>query len=272
MPRLKYRIRLNMEFLHGQVDRLEWEDDSIQWSRLDRRALRATVVRVRKDHFSFDAKVQDVTAGQFDPETGQLSEVPDPKCIHPESLVFILESPHRDEYDDSNGKWTPLEPLTGSREVFKKHLASVLKKLDLKDPIRVVLCNPIQWQASLHRFYLTDTRDGRQRTGRKWALQDSIRRQIWCQLWNYSLNGQKLIQSDFKGRLREYRPKFVINACSKKLRRPVGLLLEQLEQSLQLPRYTVNHPSGWNKEANRKLVKSWCLSADKNACVSCQPG
>jgi hypothetical protein len=255
-----YRIRLDVEFQRGQVVRLKWENDSIQWSRLDKRVLRATVVRVRKDHFSFDAKVRDVTAGLFDPKRGKLCNVTDPKRIHAKSLVFILESPHKGEYHVINGKWTAREPLTGSRGVFETHLASVLKKLNLRDPIRIVLCNPVQWQASLHRFYLTKTR-----TGRKWKLQGSIRKQIWCQLWNYSQDGEEPVQANFVSRLLAYNPKFIINACSKEFRIPVGLLLGQYF-NLKLQPYTVNHPSGWNGATNRVLVKGWYLPTDKNAC------
>ncbi|ATB32328.1 hypothetical protein MEBOL_005805 [Melittangium boletus DSM 14713] len=256
-----YQIRLDVELERGQFHRLSWANKSGQWAQLDRRARNETVVWTPLDHFSLSTKVMDVTAGSFDPSTGTLSDVSDPKCIQSRSLIFILESPHADEYDEVDGVWTPKEPLWGSRDEFRCKLKDVLVPLKLQSPIRIVLCNPVQWQTSLHRFYSINPK-----IGKKWKIQGLIRKQIWCRLWNYEPSEEMSIRSEFKARLNAYKPQFIINACTRDFRKAVGLLLEQSQQSLQVQPYRVNHPCLWKYTANRLLTREWYLPGDTNMC------
>lgn len=158
-----------------------------------------------------------------------------------DTLVIILESPHRDEYqyDCINCPIAPAQGSTGCE--IKLHFVEVISLCqDLyynlcANETRVILCNPVQFQTSL--VAVVDSP--------KWR---SIRNKIWKALWSI-----QEIQSDFEERLISYSPNYIINACTSVLRKNVSDFLRH-NRFPDAMKYETNHPSSWQWRQWRQML------------------
>lgn len=137
---------------------------------------------------------------------------PRPPSTSVENIVVLLESPHKDEYSKS-GTLCPIAPAQGETG---KNISHYLERYLNNPPshceyIRsnsvgshVIICNPVQFQISLHaaRLKLTPAYEAR----------------VWEKLWNITE-----VKDCFLRRLLYYCPHIIINACTKKGRGVDGL-------------------------------------------------
>lgn len=178
----------------------------------------------------------------------------DPKCPNTDyskTIVIILESPHVDEYHGDVGQpIAPAQGKTGSN--IQGWLDCVLRSCptlydELDDGTRVVLCNPIQFQTSLASIVTIPTAQ------RDEKVRDQLRDAVWSVIWEC-----EAVRSEFKARLDDYSPDFVINACThdvgcykSRCRRRTKeckkrKIREFLSESVESPRkYEVAHPYSW---------------------------
>ena len=170
------------------------------------------------------------------------------------SIVLILESPHKHEYNYKNNSLNPIAPAQGSTgDAIEKHLVNVIKEIvkknkKLKQKLLdkpVIICNPIQWQTSLHYYY----------SNKNDKLQQSLRNTVWKGLWKFRNKGVIPIQTDFLKRLNIYNPILIINACTGGtseylMNSIVSCYLDTIIKSLSSKPLIVRayHPSiNWNK-------------------------
>ena len=156
--------------------------------------------------------------------------------IPPNSVVVLLESPHRSEYEVVNGAFLPIRPLNDAqtRNLFYQQVPEVLAQMDLHgQPVPVILCNPVPYQCSLQRLMQEGI-----------GLQSAIRNAVWRDLFAAGF------QHEFVGRLVLYEPLAVLNACTYSLRNRVqGAVLAVLQANGNdaFGFWTCNHhPCAWN--------------------------
>jgi len=156
-----------------------------------------------------------------------------------ESIVLVMESPHKDEFFYLDGKLQPITPAQGK--------TGKCIQLSLKDKLnwllaqshstigngeyQVILMNPIQWQASLYDLY----RDAS-------SMHSTLRDKIWKQLWELPE-----VRVEFINRLRMYNPILIINACTGRnygdsLKSAVRKEIKKYYTMTMLP---IGHPSSW---------------------------
>ena len=164
------------------------------------------------DQFLWKKRVPDAVVGVW--RDGSLitvaEKVTDSRSPKPGCIVITLESPHRSEY--SLMGFIPRMPLSDPQS--KSHLYQFLPDLirdigGLPDGTEVVLCNPVPYQASLDRIMKAGT-----------GVQKAVRNAVWRALFRGGF------RRDFVGRLCQYKPSVVINACTRDLRRDVTLALQ----------------------------------------------
>ena len=185
-----------------------------------------------------------------------------PQKNYDRTMVIILESPHKDEYLRNVGQ--PIAPAQGSTgSNIQRWLDHVLRSCpalfrELSTvTTRVVLSNPVQFQASLASVI---------GSGSQWG---NVRDAVWEVLWNSQPNatsqgcGEQTtnpsypVRDCFKDRLRTYSPDYIINACTS-----AEPIMEDMKESVSsflrrhfpnCKRYEVGHPSSWMNEKSRKL-------------------
>ena len=75
------------------------------------------------------------------------------------TIILLLESPHKYEYNYTNGVLTPIGPAQGDSiseagGANDNYICNVLEKIDLKSgEYYLVISNPIQFQTSLYSFH-----------------------------------------------------------------------------------------------------------------------
>lgn len=143
-------------------------------------------------------------------------------------LALVLESPHKDEFDQYSNPLRPANGKTGYRinnKITSRN--AIVNILDVKFAYEVYLMNSIQYQAScycvLGNLYSRDNTN-----------------QIFRKL--FSKNGFDL-REDFIFRLKAYAPDIVINSCTSS-----GGLKKTVEVAIKEAGYkSVGdcHPSAW---------------------------
>lgn len=148
-----------------------------------------------------------------------------------QSIVLIIESPHKDEFRDV-GFVAPALGKTG--EYLELYLPHVLEQLqratDAKGKFTIVLANTIQHQCSLGE------------------LPKVYRDKVWGALWE----GEK---ADFLERIAACRPKFLIEMCTSSDGRKLKVQQALKERFSSLPIFETTHPSSWWQEGNRRFGK-----------------
>ena len=134
-----------------------------------------------------------------------------------QTLVILLESPHKDEYF-ANCIDRPIAPALGmTGHNIQDYLMDVIhgcpnicQRLG-HETTRVIIANPIQFQTSLAAIIRVPRQNGESKEAKKKRQEKNkkIRDAIWKALWDH-----KSLRSEFKGRLKRYHPDFIINACT----------------------------------------------------------
>ena len=182
------------------------------------------------------------------------------------TLVIVLESPHKGEYLRNVGQ--PIAPAHGTTgRNLCRYLDEVLRSCPglhrciRTGNSRVILCNPVQFQASLASVLRPkkqlegETNEEAKKRVKK--SQKAVRDAVWKKLWNYKTDdGSFPIRNCFKNRLSTYRPDYIINACTssdgmKQMKPQVSQFLRCRFPNCQV--YEANHPSFWFNPMYRTL-------------------
>ena len=174
----------------------------------------------------------------------------EPEGCH-DNIVVLLESPHSKEYSKANRKIAPIAPAqnkTGKQ--IKDHLSEYLKHppeansyiRDNSGGSHIILCNPVQFQASLRLAYLSLTRKAKEK--------------VWKVLWNTPGVKESLLN-----RLLNYRPHVIINACTTDCKEEIGTFLEERRDCFQCRChvYEAAHPSSIDFKERRDFCYRICL-------------
>ena len=143
-------------------------------------------------------------------------------AAHRQTLVILLESPHKDEYF-ANCIDRPIAPALGTTgHNVQDYLMEVIHSCpDIcqrlgQETTRVIIANPIQFQTSLAAIIRVPRQRGerneekRKREKREREKREKkIRDAVWKALWDLPA-----IRDEFRGRLERYHPDFIINACT----------------------------------------------------------
>lgn len=157
------------------------------------------------------------------------------------TIVLLLESPHKDEYDNKNNPIAPAQGKTGRgidcqienviREIIKFHKSALEKGI-----YRFIICNPIQYQTSMDMFIKQASEKDLLDLTKKSRL--DLKKEVWKAIWS-----KDKIKEDFKKRIELYKPNLIINACTKDLKEDVTKYLKDNKYNNI---YLVSHPSSWN--------------------------
>lgn len=176
------------------------------------------------------------------------------------NILIVIESPHKDEYDESDEKFLPLAPANGATGVnFLQYFASpclnvVLDKLinqfnlnlDESKTYSICFVNPVPFQASLHFIFKDDHfKDDH--------FKEKFKEKVWKVLFTYC-------NVWFTERVRSYNPSIIINACTCNLKNHVKDAIDapysQINCNNKLNAY---HPSSWygKKLYSKNICSSW---------------
>lgn len=138
-------------------------------------------------------------------------------------LLVNLESPHTSEYGPSFSPRWPLMDATSAASLHR-NLPKLIAIMNLLGPFKVIISNPVRWQASLARC-IPDK-----------ALQEKVRDETWTALYYAAC------KNDFTQRVKRYSPDWVLNACTTSVR---GRVSETLIQNLATTAHIweTDHPS-----------------------------
>lgn len=153
------------------------------------------------------------------------------------SIVIILESPHKYEYNDDFEPIAPAQKTTG--KMIKEYLDTLIYYLmskgmvDLKDEeYRVIICNPVPYQTSL--YHIHNIALGNRECG------EEIKK-IRDDVWNRLFDDER--QKDFINNINSYNPILFINACTEKYRERVTRVIKTNETLKDITTVETNHPS-----------------------------
>ncbi len=165
------------------------------------------------------------------------------------TVLLLLESPHIKEYggDAKAGSMSPIAPAQGATGTrIKTHFADVLQRSDLTRELcghaRVIVANPIPYQASLGSILDLSNISVDKRPAIKRRVRDSV----WEALWN-----MEKVRRDFEERLLRYAPGVVINACTRALSNYIAVFVAKHCPNSRL--YETTHPSSWINQNHRYL-------------------
>lgn len=148
-------------------------------------------------------------------------------------IVVIIESPHKDEYDDNFNPKGPAQGKTG--DMIEKNIDQILELFKGEDEnvenskYILIISNPVQFQASLGSFYDN-------------GLHKSIRNNIWSELY-------KIYKDDFVKRLEEYEPNYILNATTfgRKYRINKAIRIVKSSENSKIQKVKESyHPAAWN--------------------------
>lgn len=132
------------------------------------------------------------------------NETPEQDYPCNQTLVVLLESPHRDEFDRH---FTPRGPAMGATgRSIRKGLIDALERNQcvrrrVVPDTRVIIANPVQFQTSLFVIHRNRSVPACRRT--------ELRDAVWNAIW-----GVSEVQEDFIARIRGYRPHTILNLCT----------------------------------------------------------
>jgi hypothetical protein len=234
-----YTIRVAGGVTLGRyVAPLAWTSGHWQWGELIDATYRdGNGITIPGDQFCDDRRVKDACRAVW--QGGQIVDREARPYINAGGTVVILESSHKDEYT-KDGTFEPLIPLNGTRSTqrFFQYLGAIFGAIERQGGTvpegDVILCNPIQWQTSLHRITKAN------------FLVSEIRDEVWSKVWSIGA-----VQAHFEARLKSYRPGLIINACTGHiehgLKKTVQQTLDRLLAGgvLRCDCAATHHPSVW---------------------------
>ena len=180
----------------------------------------------------------------------------EPNARYSKTIVVILESPHKDEYlRDVSQPIAPAQGATGSNlqgwlDCVLQGCPALCAELE-EETTRVVIANPVQYQASLASVIRSSA----------WR---KVRDAVWRALWSC-----QSIKDDFEARLARYSPDFIINACTHDVnckcssrrhgdaeckKYKVRSFLRRPDHLQAASVYETNHPSSWNMRCRRGIT------------------
>lgn len=146
-------------------------------------------------------------------------------------LCLILESPHKDEFDQYGNPLRPANGKTGQN--IQEKITSrkgIINMLNPSFAYEVYLVNPIQYQASCYNQL-------KKQTSR------SVTNQVFRKL--FSARGFNL-RADFINRLKKYSPNLIVNCCTSSLKSTVNVAIKEANLPLPKEGYIGDvHPSVW---------------------------
>jgi hypothetical protein len=153
-----------------------------------------------------------------------------------ENVVLVIESPHKSEYT-SDGRFIPIGPAQGTtgekiEQYFEKLFNnSIPRYIELTEKsYGVIICNPVQYQSSLHEILHLN------------KINSNLRDGIWKGLFD---------ENEFKCRLARYLPIVVINACTSGVKGKVDLAILH-----EYPLFKASsHPCMWNRSTTIEKLR-----------------
>ncbi|MBP8232111.1 MAG: hypothetical protein KAY22_07385 [Rhizorhabdus sp.] len=224
-----HKIRFTVTFPDGKTEDVEKENSSDQWANIhsDFRKTRsnANFVYLPPSHFHYSKRVLDVVRMNG----GKTVSVESMAGKLRGCVVLVVESPHKDEYSRQGSVWIPGEPLTGARSKLDQYLPDAINCAgpSFSDK-NVVLCNPVQLQASLAELM----------QNKAIGLQRDIRNLVWRRLFRIPA-----IKCDFKDRIQSYQPSLILVGTTGELAGPVFTALRGIGAMV---RQVSPHPSWWS--------------------------
>ena len=113
---------------------------------------------------------------------------------------------------------------------------------ELCDGARVIVANPVQYQASLGSILNLS----KIASNRKPVVKRRVTDEAWKALWK-----SEALRRDFEGRLCECAPRVIINACTGTVSKHVAVFVAAHYLNSKL--YDTTHPSSWIHRKNRWL-------------------
>lgn len=132
-------------------------------------------------------------------------------------IAFIVESPHKDEFDNN---FCPLVPMNGKSGIrFSNKICSKLdiwfqqqiqnSQVNNGDCFEVYVMNPVQYQTSLYHF-LNGMIPWEQKSNFQYHnIDKTLRNRVWKFLFDTCE-----LKTTFIDRLKEYGPDYIINCCT----------------------------------------------------------
>ena len=168
-----------------------------------------------------------------------------------QTLVVLLDSPHRDEYGPG---FTPSGPAMGTTgRNIRSGLVDAIRRsaavsVRIADGMRVIIANPVQFQCSLYVIH----RNRSVPSCRRRELRDAA----WHSIWSVDET-----RSEFIERMQTYQPATILNLCTDSECKRAAVTQEICQAGFQDRVFVGPHPSwvGWVGQA--QFGRPDCLSA-----------
>lgn len=156
------------------------------------------------------------------------------------NILVILESPHKDEYDENFKPIAPANGATGKNfsKYFISQVLPILSSLGLtlcnKKTYSICFVNPVPFQASLYEIITEESNS-------------NLTEKIWRKLFDKCEN-------DFKTRVQRYCPIVIINSCTTGVNARVKGCIKKVNFTTVVQGYGTTHPSAWKKLVEDKFL------------------
>lgn len=181
--------------------------------------------------YEFEKKSNDFSNSQFnDYPTNIENEL--------KSIVIILESPHKDEYDANDMPIAPAQGQTGDQ--IENKICDILN-LDLfhqvlsNNEYRIILINPIPFQTSLFMLHKQSITNGYK----------ELRDKVWSALWNNC----EIYKTEFLTLIESLNAIMLINCCTAGVKGNIVL------DNFPCSKFEIDHPSSWRKGIENITIK-----------------
>ena len=144
------------------------------------------------------------------------SFIPYAEYSNSKKVVILLESPHKDEFDDN---FNPLIPLNGASG--RKFDSNIINRMNIwfsghiveNQIFEIILYNPVPYQTSLYHFLSNKISYqpliGSPSVMPKIALDAKLRNEVWKALFNLPCCNRY-----FEYWLKKNKPDYIINCCT----------------------------------------------------------
>lgn len=153
-------------------------------------------------------------------------------------ILMILESPHKNEYKYEGDKIIPIAPAQGKTGInIEEHIEYIIReikkyqKLDCGE-YRFLICNPVPYQTSLDALF-----------GK--GIVSDLRNKVWKAIWDC-----EFCKEDFNKKIGKYKPKIIINACTKDLKEYINMYLQENKYENI---FSTTHPASWRSYNVREV-------------------